>query len=550
MNLKFLNNLCLLVLLHFAFFVNAQTPVYTHADTLRGSITRERAWWDVLHYDLHVSFSYLDSSIAGHNKILYRVLEPYGMMQIDLMKPMQIDSIVQDAKKCGWKRDGNAFLVSLAGDAKAGDKKEITVYFHGRPHIAVTPPWDGGVVWTRDKRGTPWMSVACQGIGASVWFPNKDHQYDEVDSAAMHITAAKDLVSVANGRLRSKTMNSNGTATYYWAVVNPINNYDIIPYIGHYVNFKDTLKGKGGVLDLNFWVLEDNLEKAKKHFANDVKPMLRCFEHWFGKYPFYEDGYKLVESPYLGMEHQSNIAYGNGYKNGYLGRDLSLTGWGLKWDFIVIHESGHEWFGNNITARDVADNWIHESFTSYSENLYTEWRFGRKAGAQYVTGTRLAVQNDVPLISDYNVNHDGSTDIYYKGANVLHTIRQIVDNDREWRKMLNNMNRAFWHQTVTTKQIEDFMTETLKLDLQKVFDQYLRTTKIPVLEYRLEAHKISYRWTNCVAGFDMPVKIRSQKKQSWIYPTEEWHDTYLTPQDFSIDENFYIKSKRTENASN
>lgn len=526
------------------FFMQAQHPVYTHADSLKGSVTRARAWWDVLHYDLRVAFDYLDSSIKGSNRILYKVLEPYALMQLDLMEPMQIDSIVQDKRKLSWKRDGNAFLVNMDNVA-AGAKREMTVFFHGRPHVAQQPPWDGGIIWTKDGRGNPWVSIACQGMAAQVWFPNKDHQYDEVDSASFSITVPKDLVGVSNGRLRSKKINSDGTATFQWAVVNPINNYNIIPYIGKYVNFKDTLKGKGGVLDISYWVLDENLEKARRHFT-DVKPMLRCFEHWFGKYPFYQDGYKLVEAPFLGMEHQSAIAYGNGYKNGYLGRDLSLTGWGLKWDFIVVHESGHEWFGNNITASDVADNWIHESFTAYSENLYTEWRFGKKAGAQYVIGTRLAIQNDRPMISDYNVNHDGSTDIYYKGANMLHTIRQIVDNDNDWRKLLNALNKTFWHQTVGTKQVEDFISDFLKLDLKPVFDQYLRTTQIPTLEYTVEAHKVSYRWTNCISGFDMPVRIRVQNRPVWVYPTQNWSSVSLTTKGFSIDENFYIKTKKLE----
>ena len=523
--------------------IRAQAPAYTHADSLKGGISKERAWWDVLHYDLHVAFHPEDSSIAGYNKMLYRVLEPYSVMQVDLIEPMMIDSVVQDGKAHKWSRDGNAFFISL-GEQGVQAVKELTIYFHGRPHRARLPPWDGGVIWSRDKNNNPWISIACQGMSASVWFPNKDHQYDEVDSASVHITAARQLVTVANGRLRSKKVNNDGTATYHWAVVNPINNYNIIPYIGKYVNFKDTIHGKAGILDLDFWVLEENLAAAQKQFIQ-AKPMLHCFEEWFGPYPFYQDGYKLVEAPFLGMEHQSAIAYGNKFQNGYKGLDLSLTGWGLKWDFIIIHESGHEWFANSITARDVADNWIHEGFTAYSENLYTEYLYGKKAGSEYVIGTRKAIQNDKPIIGDYNVNRDGSGDMYYKGANMLHTIRQLVNNDSLWKNCLRGINKTFYHQTVTTKQIEDYLSAYLGIDLQKIFDQYLRTTWVPVLEYRMDKKKLAYRWTNCVPGFNMPLRLDSPRG-GLLKPTESWQTVNFVSASFAPDPNFYIKTKKVK----
>ncbi len=522
----------------------AQPVTYTHADTLKGSITRARAWWDLVHYELHAAFSAADSSISGCNKITYRVLEPYRVLQLDLIEPMQPDSVLMDGKTCTWRRDGNAFFVEVPVEQTVGQTAEMFVYFHGQPHRAKLPPWDGGVIWEKDGNGNPWIAIACQGMSASVWFPNKDHQYDEVDSASMHITAAKELVCVSNGRLRSQTANNNGTVTWHWAVVNPINNYNIVPYIGRYVNFKDTLNGLGGKLDLDFWVLEENLAKARQQFTQ-VKPMLRCFEDWFGKYPFYEDGYKLVEAPFLGMEHQSAIAYGNKYQNGYKGQDLSLTGWGLKWDFIIIHESGHEWFANSITARDVADNWIHEGFTAYAENLYVEYLYGKKAGGEYVVGTRKAVQNDGPVIGDYNVNRDGSGDMYYKAANMLHTIRQIVNNDSLWKEFLRSINKTFWHQTVTTQQVEAFMCDYLKLDLHKILDQYLRTVQIPVLEYRLVKNRLHYRWTNCVPGFNMPLKLNTAQTL-WLKPAEGWQTIVYKNSAFLPDQNFYIKTKKVK----
>jgi aminopeptidase N len=524
-------------------YVSAQIKTYTHADTLKGSIGKARAWWDITHYDLHVSFNYPDSSIKGYNVMSYKVLESYNTMQLDLMQPMQVDSIFQDGKKCAWKQDGDAFFVSLIAAQIINEKKELKLFFHGKPRTAKLPPWDGGLVWKKDPKGNPWISIACQGMAAGVWFPNKDHQYDEPDSVSAYYTVPNDLVVVSNGRLRSVKEMADGTVTYNWAVKNPINNYNIIPYIGKYVNFKDTLNGKGGVLDLDFWVLEDNLEKAKKQFVQ-VKPMLRCFEEWFGKYPFYEDGYKLVEAPYLGMEHQSAIAYGNQFVNGYLGRDLSLTGWGLKWDFIIVHESGHEWFGNNITVKDVADNWVHESFTTYSENLYTEYLFGKSAGADYVIGTRSAVENNEPVTGVYNVNRDGSIDMYYKGANMLHTIRQLVNNDSLWKEMLHGLNKTFWHQTVTGKQVEEYMIGFLKLDLGKIFEQYLTTVKIPEFEFKITNNQLSFRWTNCVKGFNMPLKIKSVSGERVLFPTEKSQSIVFKDPDLVADRNYFITTKR------
>lgn len=522
---------------------SAQKPVYTHADSLKGSVGKARAWWDVLHYDLHTSFNATDSSISGYNRITYKVLQTHTRMQLDLMEPMHLDSVLAGKKKCSFTKDGNAYFVELAENQPENSIARVVAYFHGKPRAAKMPPWDGGVIWSKDSSKNPWISIACQGMAAQVWFPNKDHMYDEADSCDIHITASNTLVSVSNGQLWNIRMNPDQTATYHWKVVNPINNYNIIPYIGKYVHYKDTLMGESGKLELSYWVLSDNLNKAKKHFVQS-KTMLHCFEHWFGPYPFYEDGYKLVEAPFLGMEHQSAIAYGNGYKTGYLGRDLSLTGWGLKWDFIIVHESGHEWFGNNISAKDVADNWIHESFTAYSENLYTEYLYGRQAGADYVIGTRKAILNDKAIISDYGVNAGGSFDLYYKGANMLHTMRQIVNNDSVWRDMLRGLNKTFWHQTVTTKQIEDYIIEVLKIDFQKTFDQYLRTTQMPVLEYKLLKNKLAYRWTNCVKGFNMPVKFLSQEQEIWLKPTEKWQNIpYAADTTLTADPNFYINTK-------
>ncbi|MDQ6901796.1 MAG: M1 family metallopeptidase [Bacteroidota bacterium] len=539
--------------LMFIFFNASFAQHYTHADTLRGSNGTGRDWWDATKYDLHVKFNLQDSTISGYNEISYKILRPDSIMQIDLQEPMIIDSItfyktdmsytgvifLRDETIMGGNnllKDGNAYFIRVPHK----QDRKLTVYYHGKPRIAVKPPWDGGLVWARDKQNNPWITIACQGLGASVWYPCKDYQGDEPDSAEMHITAPSDLISVSNGRQRSKINNNDGTTTTTWAVVNPINNYDFIPYMGKYTHFGEIYKGLKGPLTMDYWVLDSDLVKAKKQFK-EAPRMMEAFEYWFGPYPFYEDGYKLVEAPYLGMEHQSAVAYGNHFLNGYLGRDLSGTGVGLKWDFIIVHESGHEWFGNNITSKDIADSWIHEGFTCYSETLFTEYWFGKKDADNYVIGLRKNIENKEPIISPYGVNADGPIDIYYKAANMLHIIRQVTNNDTIFRNVLRGLNKTFYHQTVTSKQIENYISTKSKIDFSKVFDQYLKTIKIPTLEYKIKNGVLTYNWGNVVPGFNMPLKIYNEKGNlQFIYPKEKPQHINTGMKELKVDENFYI----------
>ena len=505
-----------LIVLLIVSFANAQLlsseDKFTKADTLRGSNNENRDWWDVLRYDIKVKPDFKNKTIEGVCEIAFTVIKEGNLLQIDLQDSLQIDSVTTLVPTYPQHK-GRVFLPFVKKDGVylitstrtyVGNKKIIRIYYHGKPKEAIKPPWDGGWVWAKDSLGNPWMSVACQGLGASSWFPCKDIQSDEPDSGATLTNIAPDsLTAIGNGRLNK----SIGIATT-WQVKNPINNYDIVPYIGKYTNFTDTLIGEGGKLDLSYWVLSYNLEKAKRQFTQ-VKPMLRCFEYWFGKYPFYEDSYKLVEAPYLGMEHQSAVAYGNGYQNGYRGTDLSKSGWGLKWDFIIVHESGHEWFGNSITSKDLADMWIHESFTMYSEVLYTQWMFGKEAANDYCVGLRHNIQNDKPIIGPYGVNKEGSGDMYYKGANMLHTIRHIINNDILFREMLRGLNTTFYHQTVSTKQIEDYLITKSGFDLHPIFNQYLTTVSIPHLKVEVNEKQgiATLRWTNCMDSFNMPITI-------------------------------------------
>nr|WP_315177110.1 M1 family metallopeptidase [uncultured Flavobacterium sp.] len=540
-----------IIFISFLFFngINAQGLLnkseqkFTRQDTLRGSITKERAWWDVKYYHLNIKVNPADSTITGSNTIKYQVVQEYNSMQIDLQNPMEINKVIQDGKVLKYKREGNAFFIELIAPQTKGALKEITIFYGGKPKVAVNPPWDGGITWKKDSNGNPFIASSCQGLGASVWWPNKDHMYDEVDTMLISVNVPKNLTDVSNGRLLSVKQLKDGTKTYNWYVSNPINNYGVNINIGDYVSFSEKYKGEKGDLDCSYYVLRDNLAKAKKQFQ-DVPKMLKAFEHWFGPYPFYEDSYKLVEAPYLGMEHQSSVTYGNGFQNGYRGRDLSGTGWGLKFDFIIIHESGHEWFANNITYKDIADMWIHESFTNYSESLFVEYYYGKEAGFEYVLGTRKGIKNDKPIIGNYDVNNEGSGDMYPKGGNMLHTLRQIVNDDEKWRGILRGLNSTFYHQTVTTKQIEDYLSQQVGIDLSTVFNQYLRDTRIPTLEYFFKDNQVGYRWTNCVSGFNMPVKVTLNGKEELLQPETEWKSIPVISKNskLEIDKNFYVAS--------
>lgn len=525
-----------------------QKKGFTHADTLRGSITPERVWWDLTYYHLQVKPNAKDSSLTGSTEIRYKVLKPYQTIQVDLQEPLKIDKVTQDGQTLDFKRDGNAFFITLKKIQETGKQETIEVSYSGRPKLARRPPWDGGVQWIPDGNGNTIIATSCQGLGSSVWWPCKDHMYDEPDSMLISVTVPENMKDISNGQLRSIAKNSDNTQTFNWFVANPINNYGVNMNVANYESWKETFKGEKGDLNVSYYVLPQNLEKAKEQFKQ-VPMMLKAFEYWFGPYPFYEDGYKLVEVPYLGMEHQSSVTYGNKFKNGYLGRDLSETGWGLRWDFIIIHESGHEWFANNITYKDAADMWVHESFTNYSENLYTEYYFGKEAGSDYVIGTRKLIANDVPIVGIHGVNRSGSKDMYYKGGNMLHTIRQVVNDDEKWRQILRGLNKAFYHQTVDGSQIEGYVSENAGRSLNKVFDQYLRDIRIPVLEYSLNGTALKYRWSNVVAGFDMPVKVKvDNAKEQFINATTEWKTLKMkAAKTLVVDRNFYVESKNVTN---
>ncbi|HUL01619.1 MAG TPA: M1 family metallopeptidase [Gemmatimonadales bacterium] len=541
----------LLILLLAPLAAGAQEPrAFTRADTLRGSNTPERAWWDVVFYDLHVRVTPRDSGVQGSNGITYAVMAtpPTREMQIDLQAPLALDSVMQDGRHLAIRREGNAWFATLNRRQRAGDRGTVVAFYHGR-FTATDPGRRGPFIWATDSLGDPWIATSDEEIGASSLWPLKDYPADEPDSQRIAVTVPDPMIDVSNGRLRRTTHNADSTTTFEWFVTEPINGYDVtINASPRYVHFDGRYQGEGGELTLDFWPLSYHLDTARAQFQQ-AQPMLACFEHWFGAYPWYADGYKLIETPYLGMEHQSGIAYGNKYLAGYLGRDLSGTGIGMRWDFIIVHESAHEWWGNSLSAQDHTEMWLHESFAMYAEGLYTACQQGQPAGERYLVGLRGRVKNDVPIVGQYGVfDVPKSQDRYYKGSNMLFTIQQIVDNDSTWRGILRGLQEKFRHRTVRGVEIEAYISQQARVDLGPVFTQYLRTTMIPVFEYRIVGATLSYRWANVVPGFAMPVRVTLTDPQQYarLYPTTDWQTVPLRlprAADFRVDDRFYVTAR-------
>jgi aminopeptidase N len=510
-------------LLLFTNLLSAQLTVpkdnFTRRDTLQGGLRPERTCFDVQRYDLNIKVNIEEKSIVGYNDITFKVVENTSKIQIDLFENMQVDSIVYNTKKLNYKRDNLAVFIAFNESLKIGNQEKIRFYYSGNPTIAKHAPWDGGFVFTKDKQGKNWVGVACQGTGASLWYPCKDSQSDEPDfGATIKVAVPNGFMNISNGRFLGSEDLKNGYTRWDWEVKNPINTYDITLNIGDYVHFGENYKG----LDLDYYVLRENEEKARKQFE-EVKPMMDCFQSKFGTYPFASDGYKLVETPYLGMEHQSAVAYGNHYDKGYLGRDLSGTGMGLFFDFIIIHESGHEWFGNSITSRDIADMWIHEGFTCYTETVFLECQYGYEKSQTYINGLQKNIQNDQPIIGSYGVNKEGSGDMYYKGALMLNTIRSIINDDAKWWAILLKYSEKFRHQIIDTKMVVDFFNNESGLNLTPIFNQYLRYKTIPTLELKKEKGKLSYRWKSEEPNFNMPIDINIKNKIIRLLPSNNWN---------------------------
>ena len=526
--------------------VESRPFLFTRADTLRGMLTPERKCYDVKYYHLDVKVDPDKKFISGSNTIAFSVDSACNRMQVDLFRNMEIQKITLDRDLAvTFERDSNAVFVKLPQVIEKNSRHELKIFYSGNPTVAKMPPWDGGFTWAHDSSGHPWVVVTCQGTGASLWWPNKDHQSDKPDSMLISITVPNGLLDISNGRLRSVVPLADGWTRYDWYISYPINNYCVTVNVGKYAHFDD-MYVNGDTLTLDYYVLPENVEKAKIHFR-DVKSMLTAFEKYFGKYPFIRDGYKLVECPHTGMEHQSAVAYGNRYLKGYRGRASSEVG--LNFDFIIIHESAHEWWGNSVTSKDVADMWIHESFGAYAEALYVEHLFGRKQSLAYINAKKQNVRNTEPIIGVYNVQHEGSSDMYDKGQLVLNTFRSVLDNDSLWFSILRGIQDIFRYQTITADDVVQFVNKKTGKDYTYFFNQYLKFSKIPQLQIMVgkKGEKVTarYRWNADVPDFRMPVKVTtSGNTYEIIHPTTSWQTMTLgsiRPEDFRVAEDlFYI----------
>lgn len=517
----------------------------SRADSIRGGITPERAWWNLKHYQLEVEIKPETKSLVGSNQIRFEVLEEDNKsMQIDLQAPMRIDSIQYANQKLTFKQVGDAYyaLFPENSNLKKQHIDSLKIFFSGVPIQAKNAPWDGGIVWKLDDQGKYFAASAVQGIGASAWWPTKEHSYDEPeDGVDLFYTADKEYMLVGNGKLIGY-IEKNDERTWHWQVKSPINNYNISFNLGNYVAIQDSYEGLDGNLALTYYVLAQDEEKAKQHFLQ-VKDMLEAMEYWFGPYPFYEDSYKLTQAPFVGMEHQSNVAWGNGFRQGYTGTDLSRTGYGMKFDFMIVHESIHEWFGNSLTHKDIADMWLHEGFTSYGEALYVEYFYGKEAGQAYTRGTRNRIENKMPLQGKYHIHDKPNSDIYFKAANMLLTLRQLIKDDVLWREILLNLQKKFRHTVVDSETVELEISKMAKIDLKAFFEVYLRQAEIPTLEWKRTNNKLYYRYTQVPDKYKMPLRIQVENKDVWIKPSTKWKKKKMQAElEIKLDPNFYINT--------
>ena len=524
-----------IVVLFLSFFLvgSIYSQNFSRKDSLRGNLTSLRTCYDVVFYDLFLNIDENSRSLVGSsNSIHFQAKENFNKIQIDLAQNMQINKIEFLNEDLIFERDFDAVYIYFPMQIKKNEFHKIKVYYEGQPKIAKNPPWDGGFSWKQDKNNNPWISVSCQGTGASIWWPCKDHQSDEPDSMQITGVVRSSLQFISNGNLRSQKeyfseiLNSNIIESS-WFVSYPINNYNVTLYIGDYIHFSDIYVKNKDTLMLDYFVLKNNLIKAKNHFKQ-VKPMLKCFENYFGKYPYWNDGYALVEAPYLGMEHQSAIAYGNNYLAGYRGNISYIDS--LKFDFIIIHETGHEWWGNSITTNDIADMWVHEGFCTYAEVLYVECMYGYDKMLSYVNNQKKHVKNDRRIIGKYNLNFMGSSDMYSKGSLMLHTLRNVINNDSSWFKLIKNISIDFRDKNIDGSEIIQYINDRTELDLTKFFRQYLNHRQIPTFEYKLQKHgshyTLLYKW-KAIDGFNMPVKINYGAKNKILSPTNLWQELDL-----------------------
>ena len=543
-----------LIFLSLIFSFSAVSQEFTYSDSLRGNLSELRLCYDVFYYDLNVTVDDHQQKLINSSNTIHAIaISSFQKIQIDLFESLKIHSIEFEEKILEFERIHNAVFVNFPRVINVNEKINFKVMYSGKPRVAVNPPWDGGFSWEKDKNGNSWIGVSCQGLGASSWWPCKDHQSDEPDSMNITSTVRYPLQVISNGKKKSdKTFFSDILQSKAnkssWFVSYPINNYNVTLCVGDYKYFNDYHVNNYDTLELDYYVLKYNYNKAKDHFQQ-VKPMLECFEKYFGPYPFYKDGYTLIETPYLGMEHQSAIAYGNNYLPGYNGNRQFISG--LDFDYIIIHETGHEWWGNSITTNDIADMWIHEGFCTYSEVLYVECMYGYDIMLDYVNNQKRSVRNDKPIIGPYNVNKKGSNDMYQKGSLMLHTLRSLIDNDSLWFSIIKGISEEFKYQIVDGVEIIEYINEKVDLDLLYFFQQYLYKSEIPTFEYKTQKkgreYTLLYRW-NAIDDFNMNIKVNIGTKDILLLPDSEWKEYNLGNVDiksFKVrDDLFFVNVKK------
>ncbi len=518
--------ICLLIC--FSLFTTSQN--FSRKDSLHGGFGIERTCFDVKKYDLNIRINPTEKFIKGFNEITFTIDDETQKIQLDLFENMKIEKILWNNISLKFKREFNAVFISFPNILTKKSQHTIQFYYSGKPNIAENAPWDGGFVFDKDMNGKPWIGVAVQGTGASLWYPCKDGQADEPDlGAIIRVAVPNGLMNVSNGRLINEIKEKDGYTRWDWEVKNPINNYSITVNIGDYVHFHENHNG----LDMDFYVLRMNEKKAKKHFEADVKPMMNCFESKFGEYPFKEDSYKLIETSYLGMEHQSAVAYGNKYVKGYLGNDLSGTGIGMFFDYITIHETAHEWFGNSITAKDIADMWIQEGFTTYAESVFLECEKGYDSAMAYMYGIRRNIKNTKRVQGFYGVNNESSGDMYSKIANLINTLRHVLNDDDKWWWIIKNFHETNKKKIIEKKDVVDYFTKQMNMNCAPIFEHYLTKLNIPKLKVRKENNYLIYHWTDVENSFEMPIFIKHKNKKIALKPS-------TSEQKIEIDENFQI----------
>ena len=529
--------------------LQTQTPAApTHANILRGEYGRYRANNDLLYYHLDVRVDPDKKFLKGKTTIRIRMLKEDSKIQLDLHEALKVDGITysersakpasggstQLREELHYTRDSGALFVDFPTPLLAGHVYDIDVNYSGNP---LEQGRFGGIAFKKDPQGRPWVNTACEGEGASVWWPNKDQWRDEVESMKISVSIPNDLVDVSNGKFLGKTDLGDGYTRWDWLVQYPINNYSVSLNIGHYEHWSDRV----GDVALDFYCLPENLEKGKKQFAQ-ARGMIEAFQHYFGEYPFKKDGYKLIEAPYSGMEHQSAVTYGNHFANGYLERDWTGVGISPRFDFIIIHESGHEWFGNSVSAADTSDMWIHEGWTTYLECLYVEYMYGKADGLKYTNGYKAKVQNRRPIVPQRGVNATPPQDMYFKGALFLNTLRSVVDDDKKWFSLIREFYQRYKYQNIMTEDVESFFSRRTGRNLTPVFEQYLRHTALPVLELKFADGSVSYRWKVDEQGFVMPIRVGAKGNWQIIQPTTEWQTmkTALAKDQFEVATDLYF----------